>query len=176
MKKLIFTLIGFLSISLAHAQYDNFAVGFKLGEPTGINIRKYFNNINALDLTVGTYGGIIGNNRDYRSGKYKNVGLAVQVHYLWHTPLFNSENLHLYYGFGGQINSRKYYADNRAHLPSPGNYEKSLSIGGSLLGGFEYFLPDGRLSIFAEGGTYIEVLQRPFFLSPNVSAGLRINL
>ena len=176
MKRIALTLIGLLSFTLAQAQYDNFAVGFKLGEPTGINIRKYFNNINALDITVGTYGGIIGNNRDYRSGKYKNVGLAVQVHYLWHTPLFSSENLHLYYGFGGQVNNRKYYADNRQNLPAPGNYERSLSLGGSLLGGFEYFLTDTRVSIFVEGGTYVEVMQRPFFLSPNVSGGIRLNL
>ena len=176
MKRFALTLFGILSISIANAQYDNFAVGFKLGEPTGVNIRKYFNNINALDLTVGTYGGILGNNRDYRQGKYKNVGLAIQVHYLWHTPLFNSETLHLYYGFGGQVNTRKYYADNRQHLPAPGNSEKALSLGGSLLGGFEYFMPDGRLSIFLEGGTYVEVMQRPFFLSPNVSGGIRLNL
>jgi hypothetical protein len=170
MKRIALTLIGLFTFTLAQAQYDNFAIGFKVGEPTGLNIRKYFNNINALDLTVGTYGGIIGNNRSYRSGEYKNVGLSVQVHYLWHTPLFNSETLHLYYGFGGQVNSRRYY-----HA-SVNPYEKALSLGGSLLGGFEYFLPDGRLSVFLEGGTYIEVMQRPFFLSPNVSGGIRLNL
>lgn len=176
MRKTALILIGVLTVTLAQAQYDNFAVGFKLGEPTGINIRKYFNNINALDLTVGTYGGIIGNNRKYRDGQYKNAGLSIQVHYLWHTPLFNSDNLHVYYGFGGQVNKRRYYADSRAHLPSPGNYENTLSLGGSLLGGAEYFLQDGRLSIFLEGGGYLEVMQRPFFLSPNISGGVRLNL
>ena len=170
MRKGTLTLLGILFFTAAQAQYDNFAIGFKLGEPTGVNIRKYFNNINALDLTFGTYGGIIGNNRDYRQGEYKNVGLAVQVHYLWHTPLFNSDAVHLYYGFGGQVNQRRYYHSG----VTP--YEKALALGGSLLGGFEYFLPDGRMSIFLEGGTYMEVMPSPFFFSPNISGGLRLNL
>ena len=53
MKKLALTFAFILSFGFAHAQYDNWAVGFKLGEPTGINIRKYFNNIHALDVTIG---------------------------------------------------------------------------------------------------------------------------
>lgn len=173
MKKIAITLICLFTVTLAQAQYDNWAVGFKLGEPTGVNIRKYFNNINALDISFGTYGGIIGNNRKYRGEErgYRNVGLAVQVHYLWHTPLFNKENLHVYYGIGGQINSRKYYPSRLN-----GQHEKQISLGGSVLAGFEYFLPDGRLSVFVEGGGYSEVIPRIFFLSPNVSGGVRLNL
>lgn len=158
---------------MAHAQYDNWAVGFKLGEPTGVNIRKYFNNIHAIDVTVGTYGGILSNDRKYRGsdGRYKNAGISLQIHYLWHTPLFNSEAVHVYYGIGGQINNRRSYPDRLA-----GQYEKALTLGGSALAGFEYYIPDNRISVFLEGGTYVELLRRPFFLSPNISAGLRFNL
>ena len=174
MKKAIVALLLVLGSSGAFAQYDNWAFGFKLGEPTGVNIRKYFNNINAIDVSVGTFGGIIGNNREYRQGTYRNVGLAVQAHYLWHHALFNSEKAQLYYGFGGQVNSRRYYPDNLQGQRV--NYQSNTSVGGSALGGFEYFLPDGRLSIFVEGGTYIEIIPRPFFTSPNLSGGIRINL
>jgi len=158
---------------MAHAQYDNWAVGFKLGEPTGVNIRKYFNNIHALDITVGTYGGILSNDRKYRGsdGRYKNAGVSLQIHYLWHTPLFNSEAVHVYYGIGGQVNNRRSYPDRLA-----GQYEKTLTLGGSALGGFEYYIPDNRISVFLEAGTYVELLRRPFYLSPNISAGLRFNL
>lgn len=158
---------------MAHAQYDNWAVGFKLGEPTGVNIRKYFNNIHAIDVTIGTFGGVLGNDRKYRGsdGRYKNAGLSLQMHYLWHTPLFNSEAVHVYYGIGGQVNNRRSYPDRLA-----GQYEKTLTLGGSALGGFEYYIPDNRISVFLEGGTYVELLRRPFFLSPNISAGLRFNL
>jgi hypothetical protein len=176
MKKLALTVICMLCFGFAQAQYDNWAVGFKLGEPTGINIRKYFNNINAFDITIGTYGGIIANDRDYRRGKYKNTGLSVQAHYLWHTPLFNSEAVHVYYGLGAQFNSRNYYPDNKQNLPSPGDRERPISIGASALGGFEYFIPDNRISVFLEGGLYSELLPRPLYLSPNISGGVRFNL
>ena len=158
---------------MAQAQYDNWAVGFKLGEPTGVNIRKYFNNIHALDITVGTYGGILSNDRKYRGsdGRYKNAGVSLQIHYLWHTPLFNSEAVHVYYGIGGQVNNRRSYPDRLA-----GQYEKTLTLGGSALGGFEYYIPDNRISVFLEGGTYVELLRKPFYFSPNISAGLRFNL
>jgi hypothetical protein len=176
MKKLALTVICSFCFSLVHAQYDNWAVGFKLGEPSGINIRKYFNNINAIDVTIGTYGGILSNDRDYRRGVYKDAGVSVQVHYLWHTPLFNSEAVHVYYGLGGQANSRRYYPDNKSNLPSPGDRERPISLGGSVIGGFEYFIPDNKISVFLEGGTYVELLPRPFYLSPNISAGIRFNL
>lgn len=173
MKKLALTVICALSFGLAQAQYDNWAVGFKLGEPTGVNIRKYFNNIHAIDVTIGTYGGILSNDRKYRGdeGIYKNAGVSIQAHYLWHTPLFNSEAVHVYYGLGGQINSRRSYPKRLN-----GNYEKDISLGGSVLGGFEYYIPDNRISVFIEGGTYVELLPRPFYLSPNISLGLRFNL
>ena len=173
MKKLALTFAFILSFGFAQAQYDNWAVGFKLGEPTGVNIRKYFNNIHALDVTIGTYGGVLSNDRKYRGdeGIYKNAGLSVQVHYLWHTPLFNSEAVHVYYGLGGQVNSRRSYPKRLL-----GNYEKDISLGGSVLGGIEYYIPDNRISVFFEGGTYLELLPRPFYLSPNISAGIRFNL
>jgi len=176
MKKLALTVICILGVTLAHAQTDNWAVGFKLGEPTGINIRKYFNNINAFDVTIGTYGGILSNTRDYRRGEYKNVGLSVQAHYLWHTPLFNSEAVHVYYGLGAQVNSRKYYPDNKKGIASPGDREGQISLGGSALAGIEYFIPDNKISVFFEAGTYVELLPRPFYLSPNISGGIRFNL
>ncbi|TLV03053.1 hypothetical protein [Dyadobacter luticola] len=173
MKKLALSIILTLCFGIAQAQYDNWAVGFKLGEPTGVNIRKYFNNIHALDVTIGTYGGLLSNDRKYRGdeGTYKNAGVSLQVHYLWHTPVFNSETVHVYYGLGGQVNSRRSYPKRLT-----GNYEKDISLGGSVLGGFEYYIPDNRISVFLEGGTYLELLPRPFYLSPNISAGIRFNL
>ncbi len=168
-------MMGIFSLSLAIAQNANWALGFKAGEPTGVNIRKYFNNIHALDVTVGTYGAILSNDRKYRGddGRYKNAGMSIQVHYLWHYPVFNSESLHIYYGLGGQVNSRRSYP---SRLAVDNQYEKNISLGGSALGGFEYFVPDNRISVFLEGGTYVELLPRPFYLSPNISAGIRFNL
>ena len=173
MKKIILAVLCTLSAAAAYCQENNWAVGFKLGEPTGVNIRKYFNNVQAIDVTIGTYGGILSRERSYRgeNGIYKNTGLSIQAHYLWHTPLFNSESVQAYYGVGGQVNNRRSYP-RRLN----GQYEKNLSLGGSLLGGLEYFIPDNRITVFLEAGTYMEVLRKPFFFSPNLSAGVRMQL
>jgi len=82
-----------------------------------------------------------------------------------------SESVHVYYGLGGQVNSRRSYPKRLN-----GDYQKNISLGGSVLGGFEYFIPDNRISVFLEAGTYVELLPRPFYLSPNLSAGIRFNL
>ncbi|ADB37841.1 hypothetical protein [Spirosoma linguale] len=172
MRKLILVtalaLLGWLTMpTTARAQYNNWSVGVRLGEPSGVNIRKYFGNNHAFDLNIGTYGGLYGTKRSYRNGEYKSVGLTVQGHYLWHTALTKSESLRAYYGFGGQVNTRKFY--------NAGGNQSQLSIGGSGIGGLEYFPVNKPYSFFLETGAYVELLQAPFFLSLNTGIGLRYN-
>lgn len=158
----------------AQAQYNNWAVGFRIGEPSGVNIRKYFGTNHAFDLNIGTYGGIYGTKRSYRSGDYKSVGLTIQGHFLWHTALTKSESVRAYYGFGGQINNRRYYPDYLAGQSV--DYVKSnLSLGGSGIGGLEFFPVGKPYSFFLETGAYVELFQAPFFLNLNTGLGLRYN-
>lgn len=154
----------------ALAQYSNWAIGARLGEPSGINVRKYFGTNHAFDLNIGTYGGLYGTKRSYRVGEYKSVGLTIQGHFLWHTALTKSESIRAYYGFGGQINNRKYYPPRLN-----GEYENALSLGGSAVAGLEFFPAGKPYSIFLETGGYVEILQAPFFLSLNSGLGLRYN-
>ena len=171
---LLLVLLGLLSLSPgASAQYTNWAVGFRLGEPSGINIRKYFGDSHAFDLNFGTYGGLYGTTRDYRQGKYKTVGFSLQGHYLWHDRLLNNDNIRGYYGFGGQINSRRYYPDNLGNQPV--NFVSETSLGGSAVAGVEYFLQNKPLSIFLEGGLYAEVLPVPLFFNVQTGVGVRYN-
>ena len=164
-------LLGWLALpGRAQAQYNNWSVGFRLGEPAGVNIRKYFGSNHAFDLNIGTYGGLYGNRRSYRSGLYKSVGLAVQGYYIWHKSLTSSESLRGYYGFGGQINTRRYYPPRLN-----GEFENALSLGGSGIAGFEYFPTSKPYSFFLEGGLYVELLQAPFFLNLNSGLGVRYN-
>lgn len=177
MRKLLFVptlllLSVLISPNQARAQYNNWSVGFRLGEPAGINIRKYFGSNHAFDLNAGTYGGLYGNRRNYRNGEYRSVGLAVQGHYIWHKSLTSSESLRGYYGFGGQINTRRYYAD---RLAGVGQYENALSLGGSGIAGLEYFPASKPYSFFLEGGLYVELLQAPFFVNLNTGLGIRYN-
>ena len=160
----------FIVPNRAQAQYNNWSVGFRLGEPAGVNIRKYFGSNHAFDLNVGTYGGLYGNRRNYRDGLYKSVGLTVQGHYLWHKALTSSESLRGYYGFGGQVNTRRYYADRLN-----GQYESALSLGGSGIAGVELFPASKPYSFFLETGLYVELLQAPFFLNLNTGLGIRYN-
>ncbi len=156
----------------ALAQYNNWAVGFRLGEPSGINVRKYFGDNRAFDLNIGTYGGLYGGNRSYRQGIYKTVGLSIQGHYLWHTRLFGKESLRGYYGFGGQINTRRYYPDNQIIFNGS---DRTTSLGGSAMAGLEYF-PDGKpFSVFLESGLYVEVIPAPLFMGVQSGLGLRYN-
>ena len=176
MKKISIIIVLLLISCWASAQPKRFAAGVRLGEPSGLNLRYYLDDgAKALDLNIGTYGGMWGNVRKYRSGYYKNIGLAVSANYLFTHQLFGKDNVMGYYGFGGQINSRRYYPD---QFNSGGQvfYDKTISLGGSGLGGVEYFLPDGPLSIFLDAGLYVEVLPGFLFMHPQIGAGVRLNL
>ncbi len=165
--------LGLLPASKAVAQYNNWAAGFRLGEPSGINIRKYFRDTHAFDLNIGSYGGLYGNTRDYRQGRYRSIGLTIQGHYLWHTRLFGRDTFRAYYGFGGQINRRRYYPD--ALRGQQTEYVAETSLGGSAVAGLEYFVPDKPFSIFMETGLYVEVIPAPLFLNVQSGLGLRYN-
>jgi hypothetical protein len=173
MKKYTFLLFFFINVGSAFAQEDNFAVGFRIGEPLGINIRKYFNGDKAFDLNVGTYGFLYNKVIPYNKGEYKSAGLMIQAILSKHHALFNRENIRGYYGVGGQINSRKYYPDK---YKAQDVIVNSLAIGTTGIVGLEVFLSNQKLSIFTEGGLYIELMPSPLFYNPQASGGVRLNL
>lgn len=175
MKKLTIALVALcFTISFANAQYNNWAVGFQLVEPSGINARKYFGENKALDVSLGTYGLFYGRDRKYRKGYYHNAGFSLRATYLWHTSLFNKEQLRAYYGFGGQINSRRYYFDSR-NAPGLKEYDSAISLGGVGMAGTEYFVSGSPLSVFLETGLYAELVPDIFYLHPQASIGVRFN-
>lgn len=181
MKKLLFTLTTFLILGVStetFAQYDyNWAVGFRVGEPLGFNLRKYFQNGDkAFDVNVGTYGFIYNKDRSYNGGQYKTAGLMIQGHYLWHLEVFRKDWAHVYYGFGAQINNRNHFKFSTAVNPPQEVKTKKLSLGPSATAGFELKLPNQPLAFFLDGGLYVEALPSPFFLNPQISTGIRLNV
>lgn len=158
------------------AQYDyNWAVGFRAGEPLGLNVRKYFQNGDkAFDVNVGTYGFIYGRQRKYGKGEYKTSGMMVQGIYLWHQQPLKREWLHTYYGFGGQINSRNHYSDNLKGQPV--DHERKISLGPAASAGIEIKSAQQELAVFLDGGVYAEILPVPLFLHWLVSGGVRLNI
>ncbi len=171
MRKVSFLFIlVFLISSATFAQEKNWAIGAKLGEPAGLNIRKYFDE-RAFEINIGTYGGLWGQDRGYRKGTYNSVGLAVNMNYLWHGNLFKRERAKYYYGIGAQFNNRKYFPKDQKLAQGVA----TLSIGGNALAGLEFFMTDSPLSIFLEAGTYVEMLPSPIFMHIQSGVGARFN-
>ncbi|MEI7581805.1 hypothetical protein [Runella sp.] len=173
-KLFLTVLLSAFSLFPLFAQYNNWAIGFQLGEPSGINARKYFGDNKAFDVSVGTYGLFYGRDRKYGKGYYQNAGFSLRANYLWHTALFKKEQVRVYYGFGGQINSRRYYFESK-NAPGQNESDDKISLGGTGLAGAEYFVDSSPLSLFLETGLYVELISKPFFLHPQVSLGVRFN-
>ncbi|MEZ4904184.1 MAG: hypothetical protein R2822_21750 [Spirosomataceae bacterium] len=174
-KKLFFTLLILSCASLSlWAQYNNWAVGFQLVEPSGINARKYFGENKALDVSAGTYALFYGRDRKYRKGYYQNAGFSFRATYLWHRALFGKDQFRGYYGFGGQINSRRYYFDSK-NAPGTKEYVRTISLGGVGVAGAEYFVTSSPLSVFLETGLYLEILPGIFYVHPQGNIGVRFN-
>lgn len=162
------------------SQYDsNWALGLRVGEPLGVNVRKYFDlGDKAFDVNVGTYGFLYGRNRDYgrgqNSGQYKNAGLMIQGIYSWIWSPGRGDMFHFNYGIGGQINNRNHYLDD--FIGQRNDKVKKISLGPTAVAGIDVKLPNNDLSIFLDGGAYLEALPTPFFGNWQVSGGVRLNI
>jgi hypothetical protein len=190
MKKILFlSILMMLSFSNEiFAQYNNnVAVGLRIGEPLGLNIRKYFQyGDKAFDVNIGTYGLFYGQHRKYRDGGYhlldqygdsssQPLGYMFQGIYSWHYPVGKGDALKAYYGFGGQINYRTYASEGNI-VGTRQNGEKHISLGPAGAAGVEYNLPGNDLGIFLDAGGYIELAPDLLFMVPQISAGVRVNL
>lgn len=164
------TILVLYIFSQTQAQTRRWALGFKLGEPTGLNIRKYGDR-NALDLTLGTYGGLFAQSRPYRKGYYQTTGLMFNGTYLWYAAFFNG-HLTTYAGLGAQVNSRRYYEERQGVVNV---YDRSISIGPSGTAGLEYFSRAKSSSFFMEVGGYAEFIPDFMYISPQISVGARTN-
>jgi|GEM_PF-454520 hypothetical protein len=181
MKIQLILLTLFITTTLTvSAQYDNnWAVGLRVGEPLGINVRKYFaQGERAFDVNIGTYGFLYGRKRNYgrgqNKGEYFDAGLMVQGVYSWLWSPGAGDMFHFSYGFGGQINNRNHllerFRGNRA------DKVKKISLGPTAVGGIEVSLPNNDLAVFLDGGAYVEALPSIFFFNWQVSGGVRLNL
>lgn len=165
-----------LSSQLAFGQLKDWAAGFRIGEPGGFMARKYSENgINAIEVNIGTYGGLWGTDRNYQDGTFKNIGFSINALYLWHHPTLVNADLHTYYGFGPQINSRDWYPNKISNNPADGRNRVS-GMGATAIGGLEYFPIDApNLSFFSEIGFYAEIFPNPFFMNLQGGIGVRVN-
>mgnify|MGYP001597969673 CR=1 FL=1 len=84
----------------------DFGLGVIVGEPTGISAKLWTSSTTAFDAGLGWS---IGGDRFGKYDGFYHGGSRVHVHvdYLWHSfdAIHSTENLPLYYGVGGRINS-----------------------------------------------------------------------
>jgi hypothetical protein len=171
MIKYFFTALFLITLTAVHAQTQKWAIGFKVGEPNAVSLRKYGDR-NALDVSVGTYIGLFKSKKTYKTSgdDLGNVGLMVNATYLWYVPMLN-ERLMAYGGVGVQVNSRRYYPNKNLREA----YTSNISTGPSATVGLELFFAQRPTSVFLEGGAYLELLPKIFYLNPNLSIGIRHN-
>jgi hypothetical protein len=173
MKQLIFLFSCILTLGTAsvHAQQKEWAVGLRLGDPSGLNIKKYFGNGNAFDLSIGSYGNFYGRSRSYRSGYYGNAGIALMGNYLWQKNITNANGLTWYYGLGGMFSSRRYYV----YDSSTRVYSSNVALGATATVGLEYFISNTPISIFGDVSAYVEIVPSPFWINLPLGIGGRFN-
>ncbi|MCC5943853.1 MAG: hypothetical protein JJT94_02890 [Bernardetiaceae bacterium] len=166
----------------SQAQTKNWAIGVRAGEPTGLNIKKYFSEKNALDINIGIGGYGYSRGRSYGKGEYRQ-STVITINYLWQQPIGGIDGLELYYGLGGQLGSRSYYdyGSRSRNLP-PGLAKKdyydrreTFYIGVTGVVGAEYFISSTPLSVFFDIGPYLEALPNPLWLWFDAGLGLRVN-
>ncbi len=170
MKKILLLTTLIFSVLTSFSQEKNWAVGGKIGDPIGLNIRHYLSNDkNLVEVNVGVYGGIWGLRGNYKDGAFDGSGFSFSGLYMWHNEM--TSNLKNYYGFGVQFTSRNWYEiKNGARQENP-----ATGLGGLGQVGLEYFLPSSPISIFIEGGAYVELVPSILYFHPQGGGGVRLN-
>jgi hypothetical protein len=190
MKKTVLSLVLLLSFFVtAQAQRRssgssrNWAVGLRLGDPAGLNVRKYFGN-NALEVNLGSTGAFYGGESrayTYRGyGGYRGPGIALGVNYIGQKSISSVEGLEWYWGLGGQLSSRRHYYHYddeffKKHGYTYGYYESQVALGANALLGLEWTIPSTPISLFTDLGLHIEIVPTPFWVNVPLGLGGRFN-
>ena len=191
----LFLLISFPSYG------QNWGIGFRLGDPSGLTVKKYSGN-HAFELNIGRSHMFAGNDYYYRSygrwydGKhfgYKDhefldyhgtIPLGLQFHYLVQKNVKSATGLDWYYGIGAQLRWQTYRFDYRYKWDNGnGNgddwiyvhdervSETDIGVDGVI--GLEYKFKDAPVSLFVDGTLFMEVADDPFVFWPQFGLGAR---
>jgi len=185
----------------AYAQED-WAVGLRLGDPSGLTLKKYDGN-KAWQLNIGRsrwfdgdnwYGDRFGdwyNDGRYNYSAYQYLGykrslpLSIQLHYLINNEItewdFDGEGqLFWYYGFGLQLNYLSYVYDYRYKRAGDPNWYYAdsdrlydIDFGADAVLGAEFLFSDIPLSVFMEINIFLEAFDDPFYMRGQGGIGAR---
>jgi hypothetical protein len=162
MKKLFFIALITLLSSAAYAQ--EWGIGLKGGLPSGISVKRYISARNAFDVTLGRnfY------NYDYNDRRYRGA-FTLTATYQWRQPISGAKGLEFYYGVGGMLSSRRYYAKNR--FPEEYEYNAGLAVAGAA--GIEYFFSEVPITLLLEITPTIEIFPDPLRTGLGPAIGAR---
>ncbi|MHB1279508.1 MAG: hypothetical protein ACYC1Q_14060 [Bacteroidia bacterium] len=206
MNHLKYFLLGSVLLAAGNGVFaqDTWGVGVRLGDPSGISIKKYTGK-NALELSIGrTY--VWGyrnwyNDRfhdwyidqhypykDFQYIGYRSSGpLGVQLHYLFNNPIKNVgkedlSGLQWYYGIGAQFRFQTYDFDYRYKLDgdpdwhyAKGERVTNIDLGVDGVLGLEYRFKTAPFSVFADVTLFMEVIDDPFLFWSQGGLGVRYN-
>ena len=189
-------LVVFLVLCSAPAFAQDWGIGFRLGDPSGLSIKKYAGN-KAFELSIGRthlfstnyynhaydrwYDGKHFKHADHQFLAYgSSIPVGIQLHYLIHKDIAKATGLVWYYGFGGQVRAQTYRFDYRYKLENDNDWilvsdERVTNIDLGLDGviGLEYKMKDAPVSFFVDGTLYMELFDEPFVFWPQAGIGGR---
>ncbi len=130
MKKYI--ILFLFSLSISYSQEKGFGVGVMLGEPTGISLKSWMNETNAIDAGLAW-------------SYYKSPSMHFHADYLWHSfdLIKTEEQIPVYYGVGGRIKFGK-------------KDDSKLGVRGVF--GVGYFLKSAPLDFFVEIAPVFDII------------------
>jgi hypothetical protein len=169
----------------------SWAAGIRLGDPTGLTVKKYLHKNRAFDINFGrtSHWGNNYKNHFYNYDKFKNYdyqgynrgsALSFQFHYLYNKNISGAEGLQWYLGFGPQLRYRSYtYSYRYKYGPGAGDWafgqEKVSDLGLDGVVGLEYKFNNTPLSIYGEFGLFMEVFDQPFLFRGQGGLGIRFH-
>jgi len=187
MKKCTFYIVAMMLTSMAaysqlgtNAQ-KNWAIGVRLGDPTGLTLKKYWDK-NAFEFVAGyapynsayNAGNYYYNHYNNNGYIYNNTtgtaGLAFQFHYLRHFEIKPVDGLQWYVGGGFQFRNYFYtenYYDNNGYPHS--QTASYFATGLDVKGGAEYTFRQQPFTVFADLNFFLSVAQQAgFFAQPGI--------
>lgn len=171
-------------------------IGLRLGEPTGLTVKKYNANASAWEFNLGR-SARLGHHYDgddfYENSRYEDKDMykyygytpgfttALQVRYMLSKPLNGLEGLSLYYGGGLQARFTPvryryaYYYENGWDWEYREDRVTDIDLGLDGVLGLEYMMKDMPLSFFLDVNLFVEIVDAPFVINPQGGAGVRYN-
>jgi hypothetical protein len=192
MKKYVIGLLLFLGSSGLWAQSYQWGVGLRVGDPTGISVKRFMGS-HAWELNLGQthvwgFDAFREFENDYNDYRYLDSRLksaaSLQVRYLTFKPITieGRDKLSWYAGLGGQLRSVRVDYRYRYRV-GPRNNDwrerwesvNDVDLGADLIVGLDYSFHDLPLSIFADINLFVELLDSPLYLRMQGGAGVRYN-